>query len=66
MTLPKTAWPISAGSTLARTIASRAAKTVRSMALMSFSVPPKVPNGVRSALRKTISLFITPGEFGGP
>ena len=58
MTLPKIACWISFGSTCARSIAAFDANTPRSMALKSLSVPPKVPNGVRTPERKTMSRLV--------
>src|SRR5256885_15964337 len=55
-TLPKTTLSISSGRTPACLMAAFAACTPRSVAVTSFRAPPYVPNGVRLAERKTISV----------
>ena len=50
MTLPKTTWPTSAGSTPARATASRATGAARSVGGMSFETPPYLPIAVRTPL----------------
>src|SRR6202022_3577488 len=46
-------WEMSVAATPARSIAAFDAWTARSTGEKSFSLPPKVPNGVRTAERKT-------------
>src|SRR5260221_9416439 len=55
-TLPKTTLSISSGLTPDCLMAALAAWTPRSVAVTSFRAPPYVPNGVRLAERKTISV----------
>src|SRR5580765_3422885 len=55
-TLPKTTLSKSSGFRPDWAMAAFAACTPRSVADWSFSAPPKVPNGVRLAARKTISV----------
>src|ERR1700737_245403 len=46
-------WEMSVAATPARSIAALDAWTARSTGEKSFNLPPKVPNGVRTAERKT-------------
>ena len=54
--MPKTTLSMSSGFTPAWAMAAFAACTPRSVADWSFKDPPYVPNGVRLAARKTISV----------
>src|SRR5881392_3373526 len=55
--LPKTLWPTSAGGTPERSRACLAATAPSSIAERSFSVPPKVPNPVRTPERNTTAVL---------
>src|SRR5690606_2303369 len=55
-TLPTTTWSTSSGATPDCSSAALAATTARSVAVRSFSAPPKMPKGVRFTARKTISV----------
>src|SRR5436190_23902063 len=54
---------MSSASTPARSIALFDATTARSIGEKSLSLPPKVPNGVRTAERNTTSSPLLPGPF---
>src|SRR5512141_2111830 len=56
--LPNTAWSNSCFGTPAFSRAHFDASAARSIAVKSFSVPPNVPNGVRTPLRKTTSVSL--------
>src|SRR5690606_8380948 len=54
--LPNTTWSTASPGIPASSSAARAATTPRSVAVMSFRVPPKEPNGVRRPERNTTSV----------
>src|SRR5688572_5381606 len=61
-TLPKMTWSTLAGSTFERASAPFAATTPRSVAEMSRSAPPNVPNAVRAPSTITTSFMCPPGR----